>query len=92
MTIELSLGDKLYSINNNAQSTLFKSAELMQFAHEAFRYAITNFGQTIQGEFEFKFPLGVHPDGSPIVGTAKHTKESFIRHNTVLAEMALPIQ
>lgn len=92
MTENLALGDEIFSRLRQAKHTHFKSAELMQLAYEAFKLVINSVGSKIKEKLTLQYPLGLHPDGNPIVGTQKYTKDEFIQHNVILAESALPIQ
>lgn len=85
------LGDRLYRIVSNTQTMFFKLGEFSQLAHEAYELAAKAIDARADATITFNYPIGVRPDGQPMVGESSYEKSALIQHYAYLAKTQLPI-
>ncbi len=85
------LGNQLNQIVHRTIGAIFRTGELSQLAYLAFENFVKVVGASEQDELEVKYPIGVNPDRSLMIGHAKYAKENLIAQYVYLAEHQLAL-
>ncbi len=85
MTVMENIGNKLYRIVNEAQTTLFNQGELAQLTYGAFDIAARSMHESEKEEIEVTYPIGYRADKTAIEGTRTYNKEQLLGKYQYLA-------
>lgn len=71
---------------------MFQLGRDVQFAFDAFKIASDRYENDTATEFDLRFPIGLRPDGSVLIGKSKkYTKAEVLEQYTSLSNHAMPI-
>lgn len=85
------IGDQINQTIGHAIGNLFRLGELIQFSYNSFDHIAISVKNSKLDSLEIRYPLGMHPDGSLILGKKLYSKNDYIKNYEELAFYHLPL-
>ena len=88
---EVSFGDRLYKVLDQADADLYRLGELSQLSQESYRLSVQALSQRPDTSITLNYPMGKDTDGKMFFGSNEYPKQALIELYKVLANQTTPL-